>query len=281
MKTYNVCFSREPLVHRTLPNTETVQVQANNIREVFSIVKKKYRGIDVFFIEELITFWKRITRYNKFYYVDKKTGSMSGLKLIFDMNENKYINKYPSVKELIREHQYKKALKLVFNMTIRRHIINKAKGDFRHYKAVVEDYCIKNNLPGIAARINSTRILPATQTARNKVTFDIKHHLEHRDLTGNTKGCGCIYCKTLYYMKQAHSDRSHAWDIARLHRAYHFGNRTTFLTSKGEYFLNLIPVMPSASKRLLKIYSKSNNVYKDLERQERFLRVCLQIPKAV
>jgi hypothetical protein len=243
-------------------------------------MKAEFGFVDIFSITERMPNGKDIDRFNKFYFLDKKNGTLRGPKLIYDITKGGYINKYPSTMELFAKGEFQQVAQLLYNRTFRKYVIIKAQNNFRHYKSVIENYCIKNNLTGIAGKINSSRVPPKVQLMRAKVMFDIKLHLEKQDPSGKTKGCGCPYCKALYFKQKAFDEAEAAYNLANLHRSYHFGNRRIFVSPKGEYFLRLIPTMASASRRLTKNYAKLHNQWKKFGTQERNWRIWLQIPKA-
>lgn len=282
MKTYEVCFSREKLERGKYIPTERVILEAVNLKQAFAEARKKYSNkyteIDIYYIVELISFWVRKTRYNKFYYVDKKTGSLKGIKLIYDMTKGKYINNSSSIRELVKSREYKKVFKQLWNMTVRKRIAH-TKGDFNHYKSLIEKYCIKNNLPGIASKINNSRIVDKTKLIRDEYKFDIKHHLSHQDTSGKTKGCGCVYCKALYFKTKYHDEMQEQENKIDLHKALHFSKRKVFDIPQGEYFKKITPTMPSARRRLVLIYSKLRKQFNEYSKIERKLKVDLQIPK--
>jgi hypothetical protein len=285
MKIYEVRYCKEkPILTNGVSNSTQQSangkvIEANNVRDVFAKLKKEFEYVDVFSITERMPNGKDIDRFNKFYFLDKKNGSLRGPKLIYDITKGGYINKYHSTMELFVKGEFQKAAHLIYNITFRKHVIIKVQNEFRHYKSIIEKYCIKNNLTGIAGKLNSARISPQVQLMRDKVSFNIKLHLEKQDISGKTKGCGCPYCKALYFKQKAHDEAKAAYDFANLHRSYHFGDRRTFVSQKGEYFLKLIPTMASASRRLTKKYAKLHNQWKKFEVQERNWRIWLQIPK--
>lgn len=68
--------------------------------------------------------------------------------------------------------------------------------EFKRFKRNIEDSLIKMNfLPGLASALNNSRATKDLKEGREAAKFDLVHHLRFQDVSGNTEGCGCIFCK--------------------------------------------------------------------------------------
>jgi hypothetical protein len=272
MKTYEVCYTIGETKKGDFENrvkAPTIQMEANNIKEVFYTIRKDIKGADILWINEIVSFWKRPSRFNKFFYVDKKTGELLGHKLIYDMNKKEYINKFPSIQELLSNGELTKARQL---------FLIKSRPKFNHYRAQVEKFFIRNGLLSPAIAVNNWRISLKVKTEREKAHFDLANHFSKEDLSGQTQGCGCTYCKLHYLTTLYKVEQEEIWDKIVLHKAYHSG-RMGFFLPKGDYYATIIPVLPSARQRLVKLFTKANSEYNKFRILKNQCRSALQIPK--
>lgn len=191
---------RRPIaIEKTTALNKTVK--AKTIREVFTLILAEEPRSNILWIIEQVAANKQKLVYNKFYYVDKKTGLPKGPKL-FNMdekNQNKYLHKQPKsmILYLIREKRYHDAY-LYVKHDYFLPLIWKSKSTYVKSRNAFEKYCIRNGF-GIGAQLaNELRMKKSVIEKRRLSHFSLSQHVKLYDPTHKTVGCGCDYCRLLY-----------------------------------------------------------------------------------
>lgn len=251
-----------------------VVMRANNIQFLFSKIKYELANPDVYWIEAKYPNNKNKLVYSKFYKLDKKTGIPTRLK----QNVNTYycIKSKNMVGQLILQGRLKDAYlmsRYYFTFTLPAYI----RAEFRHQKAIIEKYLIKNGFPVLANVVNNSRITEDVKENRQKHSFNLRVHLSKMDISLNTVGCGCNYCKISYHKHRYELKYKAAYSAYKLfisktktHRNPHENHNDVPLSKLG------------ISMKVKKLFIPINeywNKTKEFDKYKKQLERTLQIPK--
>lgn len=263
MKTYRIFYD-------TLASNKIHKIfsENKNIQELFLKIKKELSNINILYIEEVLSSVKAKRVYDKFYYLDKKSGLPIRSKYI---NIGKQNTSKTMIIRLIKERRFKDAF-----LASKYYILYGFKGDFRKTRSIVEKYFIKNGFPILAKALNNTHITDKVKDKRKENNFNLSTHLWKRDLSSNTKGCGCNYCVVCYYR------RKYQLEYLKFKGDYQIF-LAKFKRRRAYQINNDIPY--TTSGRILMERKHANNIKLSLDKYKKFdsfkksLELQLQIPK--
>lgn len=283
-KLYKITFTtgEKPVITDVKKATSSLLIKMPSVRAAFAHMKTlNLPNLDIYWIRDM---GKNREVFNKFCYLDKKTGEQTGLKLIYDHTKQKYINTNPSVAEHALKGDLGKAARTFYVTVIKRNakILRQKFEQFLYsaQKELLLDKDLFYFAPIYAGILNKMcRHSNQTKLAREKANFKIIRHLWKQDVSGLTEGCGCLYCRLHYQAAKYRDESESAFARLMLFKAARIEGREKFYKPEWSDYLNSLPVAKCAERRYIREFSKLKNKQQQFSTLANKIMGELQIPK--